>query len=99
MLNPLQKEALEAIEEDPGLWSFLVTDYNMPGQNGGQLARAAKTADGDLPIVIVTALARKLSDPNLTEDVISALLGKPVDLNTLAHLIAQHGRINNAESA
>ncbi len=91
-------EALEAIEEDPGLWSFLVTDYNMPGQNGGQLARAAKTADGDLPIVIVTALARKLSDPNLTEDVISALLGKPVDLNTLAHLIAQHGRINSAES-
>lgn len=86
-------EALEAIKEDPGLWSFLVTDYNMPGQNGGQLAQAAKSADGDLPIVIVTALARKLSDPNLSEDVISALLGKPVDLNTLAHLIAQHGRV------
>ncbi|KUP90679.1 PAS domain-containing hybrid sensor histidine kinase/response regulator [Tritonibacter horizontis] len=85
-------EALAAIEEDPGMWSFLVSDYNMPGQNGGQLARAAKTADGDLPIVIVTALARKLSDPNLTEDVINALLGKPVDLNALAHLIAQHGR-------
>lgn len=86
-------EALAAIEEDPGMWSFLVSDYNMPGQNGGQLARAAKSADEGLPIVIVTALARKLSDPNLTEDVINALLGKPVDLNTLAHLIAQHGRI------
>jgi len=85
-------EALAAIEEDPGMWSALVSDYNMPGQNGGQLARAAKTADPDLPIVIVTALARKLSDPNLTEDVICALLGKPVDLNTLAHLIAHHGR-------
>ncbi|CUH77694.1 Blue-light-activated protein [Tritonibacter multivorans] len=86
------KEALEIIKEDPGLWSLIVSDYNMPGLNGGQLAKSARETDPDLPFLIVTALARKLSDPNLNDDVIAGLLAKPVDLNALAHLIERHAR-------
>ena len=86
------REALEIIEEDPGLWSLIVSDYNMPGMNGGQLAKSARETDPDLPFLIVTALARKLSDPNLNDDVIAGLLAKPVDLNALAYLIEKHAR-------
>lgn len=86
------REALEIVEEDPGLWSLIVSDYNMPGMNGGQLAKSARETDPDLPFLIVTALARKLSDPNLNDDMIAGLLAKPVDLNALAHLIERHAR-------
>ena len=64
----------------------------MPGMNGGQLAKSARETDPDLPFLIVTALARKLSDPNLNDDVIAGLLAKPVDLNALAYLIEKHAR-------
>ena len=85
-------EALEIVEDNPGFWSLIVSDYNMPGMNGGQLAKAARETDPDLPFLIVTALARKLSDPNLNDDVIVGLLAKPVDLNALAHLIERNAR-------
>lgn len=85
-------EALETVREDPGMWSLMLSDYNMPGMNGGQLAKAAREADPKLPVLIITALARKLSDPNLNETTIDGLLAKPVDLNTLAHLIEKHSR-------
>lgn len=47
--------ALEAIQEDPGAWDLLVTDFDMTGMNGAELAIAAKLADPGLPVVLVTA--------------------------------------------
>lgn len=83
------EDALEAIREDPDAWSALVTDYDMPGMTGGALAEAARNAAPDLPIVVVTALARRLNDPRLDRAAVREVLPKPVDLARLSALIAE----------
>jgi PAS domain S-box-containing protein len=84
--------ALEVLEEEPGSFSMMLTDYSMPGLNGGRLADVAHGVDATLPIIVVTALARKIADPMLTGDHILAILPKPVDLTGLARLVAQKSR-------
>ena len=73
--------ALEAIAEDPTSWGCLVSDYDMPGLNGGDvLERLLEIAPG-LPVVIVSALARRLSDRRLQRA--SNVLQKPLAADTL----------------
>ena len=45
-------EALRKMAEKT--FSFLITDYNMPGMNGLELARAARAIAPDLNIILVT---------------------------------------------
>ena len=48
-------DALEALTEDPEAWDALLTDFDMPQMNGGELAKAVRAARQDLPIVLCTA--------------------------------------------
>lgn len=73
--------ALEAIAEDPGAWGCLVTDYDMPVLNGGDLAERLSVAAPNVPIVVVSALARRLTDRRL--DRARDVLPKPVRADTL----------------
>ena len=60
------EDALETIIEEPEGWACLVTDYDMPGMTGGDLiARLEETAP-DLPVIVVSALARRLTDKRLS---------------------------------
>jgi signal transduction histidine kinase len=68
-------DALEAIAEDPDAWALLVTDYDMPGMTGAELARAARAAAPLLPVVLCTALPDRLSAERSEFD---AVVGKPV---------------------
>jgi len=83
------RDALDAIEEEPDAWHALITDYDMPGMNGGALAERAARAAPRLPIVVVTALARRLNDPRLEQARVRDILPKPVDLARLGALVAQ----------
>lgn len=79
-------EALELLRENPGLWSVVVTDQDMPGLRGSDLARAAAACRPPVPVVLVTALNDAVgSDVPLFHEV----LGKPV---SAARLIAAVGR-------
>ncbi len=49
------RDALEALIEDPEAWDALLTDFDMPHLNGAELAKAAREARADLPIVLCTA--------------------------------------------
>jgi PAS domain S-box-containing protein len=49
-------EAKELLRTNPGLWSALVTDFDMPGMNGAQLARVAGACTPPVPSILVTAL-------------------------------------------
>lgn len=77
------RDALEAIKEDPHGWSALITDYDMPHMNGGELAERAGRAAPDLPIFVATALARRLNDPRLADGLVAGIFPKPVDLDLL----------------
>ena len=74
--------ALETISEDPDAWGCLITDYDMPGLSGGDLvARLAQAAPG-LPVIVVSALAKRLTDPRIRST--QAVLSKPVNADRLA---------------
>ncbi|NRB02269.1 MAG: PAS domain S-box protein [Rhodobacteraceae bacterium] len=83
------RDALEAIEDSPEAWSALITDYDMPHMNGGELTEKARAAAPGLPIFVVTALARRLNDPRVTDGQVKDILAKPVDLERLSARVAQ----------
>ncbi|MEL6582638.1 MAG: PAS domain S-box protein [Pseudomonadota bacterium] len=83
------EDAAEAISDDPEAWSALITDYDMPGMTGGDLVAKAREVNPALPIFVVTALARRITDPRLSRDMITGLFAKPVDLRHLAGELAK----------
>lgn len=82
------RDAIEAVADDPKAWSALITDYDMPVMNGGALTEAIKTHAPDLPVFVVTALAKRLSDPRLNESRVAGVFAKPVDLDVLSRALA-----------
>lgn len=56
-------QALEVIAQE-GKIDLLITDYSMPGMNGVDLARAARTAVPQIAIVVATGYAEVPGDPD-----------------------------------
>jgi len=73
-------DVLQALRDDPTAWALLVTDFDMPGMNGAELARAARQIAPGLPVLLVTAFTgaadRVASD-------FDAVLAKPVSREAL----------------
>ncbi|MEO0678202.1 MAG: ATP-binding protein, partial [Pseudomonadota bacterium] len=82
------RDAAAAIEEDPAGWSALITDYDMPHLNGGALVAKIRPHAPDLPVFVVTALAKRLSDPRLAPDQVTSVFAKPIDLMRLSQALA-----------
>lgn len=73
--------ALETLLEDPDSWGCLITDYDMPGMTGGDLiGRLSQHAPG-LPVILVSALSKRLTDPRIASA--HAVLSKPVNADRL----------------
>ncbi len=83
------RDALAAVSDDPGSWSALITDYDMPEMNGGELTARVLEIAPDLPVIVVTALARRLTDPRLVNGQAASILSKPVDLDQLCGTLAR----------
>lgn len=49
-----QEDALAALRAEPAAFDVVVTDYNMPGKSGLDVARAARMIRADLPVAIAT---------------------------------------------
>ncbi|MBL4807198.1 MAG: response regulator [Rhodobacteraceae bacterium] len=80
--------ALEAISEDPDAWGCLITDYDMPVMNGGELIEKVRKVAPDIPIILVTAHSKSLNDPRITRDTVDRILAKPVDAKTLSQAVS-----------
>ena len=77
-------EAVELLRDNPGVWSALVTDYDMPVLRGTDLARTAAACSPPVPAILVTALAETIgSDARFFEKVLS----KPIDAGDLTGAI------------
>lgn len=80
--------AVETVLEDPEDWAALITDYDMPQMSGGDVVEAIRAKAPDIPIFVVTALARRLSDRRITDQTVRAVFAKPTDLGQLAQALA-----------
>ncbi len=49
-----QHEALAALRADPAAFDLVVTDYNMPGMSGLEVAREVRTIRPDMPVTIAS---------------------------------------------
>jgi PAS domain S-box-containing protein len=78
------EEALQELHGD-STFDLLITDYSMPGMNGGELATAARQAISNLPILIASGYADL--PPGVSLDV--ARLAKPYSQDQLASAISK----------
>ena len=92
------QDAIAVLGDDPGSWDLVITDYDMPGMNGAQLARRLRQTRDDLPILLLTALPRvhKLHQDQV--GLFDGVLGKPATTAQLAAAAAaaiEAGRIRS----
>ncbi|MEM6677961.1 MAG: PAS domain S-box protein [Pseudomonadota bacterium] len=79
------RDALEAVSDDPGSWSLLITDYDMPGMTGAELAEAVRRVSPNLPILLCSALA----EARRHAAHVDAVLSKPVTAFSLREAVAR----------
>jgi PAS domain S-box-containing protein len=77
------RDALAAIKEDPDAWALLITDFDMPGTNGAELAARARRIKSDLPVLLCTALPEQYGRHDPAGHTFDAIIGKPVSLDSL----------------
>jgi PAS domain S-box-containing protein len=76
-------DAITALRENANSWDLLITDFDMPGMDGAQLAKMARTLKEDLPVLLLTGLTdvARLS-PSKTR-YFDAILKKPASFDIL----------------
>jgi PAS domain S-box-containing protein len=77
------RDALAALDEDADAWSLLITDFDMPGTNGAELAAQARRLKPDLPLLLCTALPEQHLRQDSAYRIFDAIIGKPVTLESL----------------
>jgi PAS domain S-box-containing protein len=73
-------DVIAAVKADPTAWDLVITDFDMPGRNGAELAEALRAFAPRLPVILVTALAGIAGRTGAAFD---AVLPKPVDRQAL----------------
>lgn len=69
-----------------GHFDLVITDFEMPNMNGGELAARIKQASPRQPVLMITAYAEQLRD---VHNPVDAILDKPFQLEDLRRAIAQ----------
>ncbi len=78
-------EALKEMEKNPS--RLLVTDFTMPGMNGGELAKKARQIFPNVKIIILTGFADRDILDYLKQDIIDSYQIKPVPISELVEKI------------
>ncbi len=78
------RDAIAALQDDKSVWDLVITDYDMPGMNGAELAGRLRQMRPDLPILLLTALPRIHQLHQRQVGLFDGVLGKPVGTARLA---------------
>ena len=93
-----QHAALDAIRAAPGAFDVVVTDYNMPGMQGLDVAREVRTIRADLPVVVTSGFIDEELRIGAEAAGVRALIPKPFilkDLYAVVERLAKAGRKKN----
>jgi PAS domain S-box-containing protein len=91
------EEAADALTEEPGQWSVLVTDLHMAEMDGRALARHAGALSPPVPAVLVTARPDALGDGPAQD--FASVLSKPVTAAQLARAVRKAADLAGAGAA
>jgi PAS domain S-box-containing protein len=82
-----QNEALAAARAEPGRFDLVVTDYNMPGMSGLEVARALREIRADLPILMASGNITQEIRVEAPEAGVNELIFKPYTIEKLLQAI------------
>lgn len=77
-----QDEALAAVRGDPAAFDLLVTDYNMPGLSGLEIAREVRRIRADLPVAVVSGFIDETLQAQAADAGVSKVIFKANDVET-----------------
>jgi CheY-like chemotaxis protein len=98
------REALAAVRAAPGEFDLAVTDFNMPGMSGLDVARALKEIRADLPVALASGYITEELRQKAPAAGVSELIYKPNTADDLCEAVARlvtarSGKKNSSESA
>jgi CheY-like chemotaxis protein len=77
----LQSEALALLRQDPAQFDLVLSDYNMPGQSGLDVAREVRQLRKELPVAIVSGFIDETLRAQAHDAGVRALLFKAMDMH------------------
>ncbi|NDV23320.1 transporter substrate-binding domain-containing protein [Desulfovibrio sp. JC022] len=81
--------ALAAFKNNPGSYSLMLSDYNMPGMSGDELSRKVMEIRPELPVVLCTGYSSRFDESKAEGLGLAALLKKPVSIRELNEAVAK----------
>jgi PAS domain S-box-containing protein len=84
-----QREALDALRADPAGFDLVVTDYNMPGMSGLDVARAIRAIRPDLPVVVASGFIDEALRANAPAAGVRELISKTGEAVDLCESLAR----------
>ena len=82
-------EAIDAVRADPSRFDVVVTDYNMPGLSGLDVAIALSQLRADLPVVVVSGYLSPTAQAAILTAGIKEIVYKPTLLQQLGEVVAR----------
>lgn len=77
------RDVLETLRTDPQAWDLLVTDFDMPEMDGGELAVEVRRLKPELPILLCTGAPGPHLERHRRQPLFDAIIGKPATLDSL----------------
>ena len=84
-----QREALAALRADPASFDLVVTDYNMPGMSGLDVAREVKSIRADLPVVVASGFIDEALQSQAAAAGVQEVIFKATAVEDLSAVIAR----------
>ncbi len=82
-------KALQAVHAQPDAFDLAVTDYNMPGMSGLELARALRQIRADLPVALASGYITEELSAEAPAAGVSELVYKPNTIDELCAAVAR----------
>ena len=83
------ERALELFESAPGDVDLLVTDFQMPGMTGVELAGKILALRPGLPVLVASGFAGDFTEEKIRELGLRGLIRKPIEMAELAEVLAR----------
>jgi PAS domain S-box-containing protein len=81
--------AIAAVRAEPGQFDLAVTDYNMPGMSGLDVAQALRELRADLPVALASGYITEALRAKAPAAGVRELIFKPTSIEDLCDVVAQ----------